>query len=349
MTWDAPAARVREGDADQHHATVAVGPGERAFVTFVASAWIVGAPLGADGPEAAVRPFGEATGHHPQIAARGDELWLVGSAAEGLHAGVFGWDGAPRAAGALAEGRAMHADLAAGHGGGLVVWAQWPDGIHGWRAGEGLLDGAPTPPIPLAWDGAGTPAVRPTDDGWLAVWAERRPGVSGIRSVLLDPSGAPRGPSEEVESWRTYDDDARPGLAVGPAGHAVAWRRPSSGEAWLRVRDPEGALVADVALHDGGPAGRPALDAAGDTLFAAWERRDGERWRVVLRAFDLATGDPLGPEVTAARDTGVPGRPAIAVTATDAGVRGVVSWEALASGGRRAVWIRSFRTEPPAP
>jgi hypothetical protein len=336
-----PGAPVRPADRDQHHAVVTAGPGDEALVAFRDADRVVVVPLAGGIPGAAALPFGDEDAHHPALARTRDGAVLVAASAAGLRTALLTTDGHPRATGTVGGGTLLHPDVAVGPGGGLILWGLGPGGLAGWSFADDPADGAPTAPIPLTWDGAATPAVRPSGDAFVAVWAERGVDGSGVRRAVLDAEGDPRGPSEVVARWERYDDDARPMLAVGDAGEAVAWRR----------RAGDGAVLATRAAPDGGwtrsplagPAGRPALDVAGDVVVVAWERRR-DAWEVVLRPFDLATGAPRGPLAVAAADTGIPGRPSVALSDGADGPAGVVSWEAAGPAGRE-VWARAFRLD----
>jgi len=336
--------RVRDGEGDQHHATVALGADGRGAVTFAAEQWTVLADLPLQGPPApASLPFSRPA-HHPQVVWRGDQLLLAATALDGggLFVGRFTRSGEPVDAGArLGEGLAMHPDLTLGAAHGLLTWAA-EDGIRVWRFDDDPAVGEALPVLPLRWAGAGTPSVRPRDDGFLVAWTERDLGVAGVLAATLDGDGSPAGPTGLLASWPEEEDDARPAVAVGPGGELVAWRRFSQGEAWLQFRDRGGDVTSEVALHEDAPAGRPAADGVDDTAFVVWEQQREGRWTVVLQRFDLRDGTPLDSAVEVAADTGLPGRPAVAVARSGLGVRGLVSWEVGDGVGPRAVLVRRF-------
>lgn len=331
-----PAWRPREGGADQHHATVALDADGRGLVAFVAGDDVVVAPA-RDGRQTAPasRPLA-GPAHHPQVVGAGAGALLVATRAgvDGLAHAALGWDGGAAGEGHLAPGeRARHPDLALAGGGGLLAWAG-DDGVALAAFGGSLAAATRLAPLPLAGLGVGTPAVRARPGGWAVTWAERDPGRSAVHLALLDGGGALAGEVSALDAWPTFDDDARPGLAVGPDGElVVAWRRESERSAWLSFRDAAGDEVTRVELPD---AGRPAVAAAGDRALVGWEQWEDGRWTVVLGEFALATGEVLGPWVTVA-ETVAPARPAVAA----AGGAALVSWEDGREGGR-AVWVRGL-------
>jgi hypothetical protein len=336
------AERVLAGDDDQHHVTAGFLDDGAAVLALRAAAWVVTVPL-SDGRTlgAPTWPLGDAKANHPQLLARGDDLLLAATRprTDGLWLAALGPGGDAARSVVLAPGeQAMFPDLAAGDGGGVLVWAG-ARGLEGWRFGADPLAGERLPTVPAGLDEVGTPSVRAADHTLLLSWAERGAGRSELRTARLDPAGRLSAP-EVVDGWPEVDDDARPTLAAGPSGSVLAWRRRTDGEAWLSFRDLDGRERVRRPLHGDRAAGRPALDAVGDVVFATWERATPGGWGVALQPFDLATGDPLADAVTVADVTVGPGRPTVAARAD--GRSGLVAWEV---GDRipRQVWVRGFR------
>ena len=343
LRFDGPAVVVSEADRDQHHATVAVSSAPDAFVTLVSGDKVVVARLTDGFAPAPEVPFGE-SGHHPQIALDGPDLLLAavpyGPGLVGATLDPATLSGVPFR---LDEGVGLQPDLDVGESGGLMVWGE-PDGLgrYSFEAGD-FGGGERLAPVPSTLGAAGTPAIRARDGGWLAAWAERGPSGSGLLVARLDADAEVEGAVEALASWELFEDDARPAVAVGDGGAAVAWRRESLAQAWIRIFDPDGAFVTDIALHgEGHAAGRPALAAAGSVLFAAWERSEPDgSFTIALQRFALPTGEPIGAREWVA-SSGIPGRPSIAARLEGFGARGVVSWEAQGEGELRRVEVRLF-------
>ncbi|MDI1448264.1 hypothetical protein [Polyangium sp. 6x1] len=188
-----------------------------------------------------------------------------------------------------------------------------------------------------------TPAVAYDGTNWLVVWEEHAADgfSSGLRGVLVGPSGAPLDPQGfEVEPSVGYN--LAPAAAWDGAGWVVAWESGVPGDAtsWdIRARrfGPTG-IPLDASFVLGGAANAqraPAIAAGNGRVLVAWEDFRNGTSNDIFGARILSNGvllDPLGLAIGAA--TNEQARPSVAWDGTSF----VVAWQDYRSGSNQDVY-----------
>ncbi|MDC3955675.1 hypothetical protein [Polyangium jinanense] len=223
-------------------------------------------------------------------------------------------------------------------------------------AGARLPDAGPSaarvvsPGIPLDAPAYGpskgkqaTPAVAYDGTNWLVVWEHHAADgfSSGLRGVLVGPSGAPLDPQGfEIEPSVGYN--FAPAAAWDGANWVVAWESgvPGDGTNWdIRARrfGPTGTPLGDSFVLGGATNAQraPAIAAANSRVLVVWEDFRNGTSNDIFGARLLSNGvllDPLGLSIGAA--TNEQSRPAVAWDGTSF----VVAWQDYRSGTNQDVY-----------